>query len=277
MPEMPRLWTDEEVVLMGKTVDVLRKIRTAATQEPSHVLSFVKRGVAAALGNPYWEIRPEMALKDAEQLGDVASRAMALRIAERRDKGEGIQDWQEALQDMVEYYLDYSSSTFAQSTLTNVVGAAFISRLRALNVDPDCLLRYELVDNNNLGVTKVSELSDDRRVVIAPLSGDFLLASTYRHFLKIRNGKTFHLRPAALSKDLTHSTLPLETDDPKLAQAQEVGIYIDTIATGSTGRALHEAVQKKYPEKKVQMPNHTGKDFVQSPKLEAFWRKYGKK
>ena len=184
--------------------------------------------------------------------------------------------WQDTLSDTKNEYGKYKESTFAKTGMLEVVGNSVIGRLRNMSIDPNYMLNWDLTHNNNLGARDINELTRKNKSVISPLSGDYLLACTYSNYLERTRGRSFQVKPAALSRDLKLIVLPKDQEGrPVFELVPEIGIYIDSTDTGKTGRVLFEAIRQEYPETKVHQPPANRTEFKQSRRMINFWRKAG--
>jgi hypothetical protein len=83
---------------------------------------------------------------------------------------------------------------------------------------------------------------------------------------------------SAVTKDegAIHGRVALPKDQngqPVFEQVEQLGIYIDTTRSGSTGKILFEHVTQEYPRKKVYEPPTKFTEFEQSKRIKRYWRK----
>ena len=270
MLHVERLWTDEEILAMPATIDLLRKMRSAAVCEPSFYLRS-RRTLNHLLGGQE-EIHPSQeALSHAEELADAAGDFFAAKISKTTRRKTEYEKWQDLLSDGRRQYRIYGASTYAKTSLGEVA-SAFIGRLRSLHIDPRYTLEWQLLKNNNLGVDSIERLVNKNMGVISPLSGDYVMARVYSSYLRRTRGRSFPTHAAALSRDLLVVTLPVNAGgSPVFEDKSVIGIYIDTTETGNTARALFKHLQTIYPQKEVHEPRFETVEFTRSQKEERYW------
>lgn len=262
------LWTNQQMVGFNNTTLTLRRIRSTATGESP------KQGLLGRFRKDTPTIDSQDALMDAERLGIAAGNFMGARISNTLNGQLEHEEWQDILSDTQKRYEKYDTSTYTRTTMMDVVGNSILGRLRNLHIDPNYMLRWEFVIQNNLGVDHVNELSERGIGILSPLSGDYLLACAYSSYLDRKKGKAFNVRPAALSRNLDTVVLPKDKNNlPALTGSSEIGIYLDAMETGNTGRALFEAISKEYGFKKIHAPKSTNAEFEPSSKIKEFWKK----
>lgn len=266
MPQkLERLWTDKEIDHIEDTITALRKIRSAAVLglEPP------KTGVIGLLANlrgqlPVPEDRQRV-LSDGEDLAHAAAAFLAKRVVKGERDVERRDAWEEVLLRTTEHYGRYPVTTFAK-TSRNEVSQSTIFNLRAMSIDPRYMLNCNLFRENRLGAIDLNSLLAARLVVVAPLSGDLLLAAIHREQVELTRGQSFHLRTAAISKDLKHTVI--SDLKPEMEQGfQAVGIFLDAIESGSTGRVLATSLRDQYPQFTVHEPQTSRVEFVPSQKI----------
>lgn len=265
-----RLWSDEDIIGMDRTVLQLRKMRSAITGDlPSAIFRFrqmVKRALFQT--DTRTETSEEILLK-AENLADAAGDFFAAHLSNITDGSHELELWQHKVSEAEALYGMYKISTYARSSMSDVVGNSIIGRLRNIHIDPEHMLHWDLVKNNNLGSTSVHDLIQKSDIgILAPLSGDYLMASTYSAYLRRTEGKTFPTKAVALNRNLTKIVLP-----EAFQEKSEIGLYIDTTETGNTSRVLFENIQNAYPGEKVHKPNMERVEFSQSKKMRKYWKK----
>jgi hypothetical protein len=274
--EVPRLWTDRELVCLRDTVVNLRKMRTAAL---SRVLPFpvLARNLTAFLQGKELEKRREAqeVLTDARRLTEVAADFLTKRLFKLTPSGQEPEEWTAKLAEYKARYREYPMTTFAKSTLSDVVGNSFIGRLRNLSIDPEYMLEWDLVHNNNLGADSVLGVLQNPPAVISPLSGDYFMAMIYSRYLGFRHGKTFKVEPVILGGDLRKAVLPRTESGQRVFEAEStIAVYVDTTETGRTARALSGHLQGEYGDKTLLHPRGVPLEFVPSRKMKKFWARY---
>jgi hypothetical protein len=273
-----RIFSDGEVEAIFNTVIQLRKMRTAAlaTALPfrvgaSNLVSRLFTGPVVVKKSPH------AVLAEGERLADSAAKFLAGKLSKTVKGQKSIRNfdaWREALGSTEGFYRHYPMSTHAQTSLAETVGRSIIGRTRNLHIDPDYQLKWDLLQNNNLGGRTLGEITEGEVGIISPFSGDYLMAKIYSNFLRMTTGKGFPARAAIVSRDLTQVVLPLDVEDKGVFENRSaVAMYIDTTETGGTGRALHEAIQDAYPGKMIYPPPTEVTEFVQSLKMEFFWER----
>jgi len=272
MPQVERLWKDEEIIGMNLTISLLRRMRSAAvTPIPSRSLRFHR-----ALNHFFRENEeihpPQEALADAQHLATAAGDFFAATISRTAHSTTEFQKWQDFLSDSQKQYNLYTPITYARSILTDVVGNSLIGRMRNLHIDPDYTINWELLKNNNLGAHRIRELLELNIGIFSPLSGDYLMANVYSAYLRRTRDKTFALRTVALSQDLSEMTLPITDEGLPFEEKNIIGIYIDTVQTGNTGRILFAKLQEMYPQKRILPPREEDVPFTPSGKIEKYWQ-----
>ncbi|MBS3169414.1 hypothetical protein J4210_02930 [Candidatus Woesearchaeota archaeon] len=270
MARVQRLWTDLEIAAMPATLSLLRRMRSAAvTSEDSLFINF-KRSINSLFGGNKQIYPPQEALEHAVELADAAGDFFAAKLSKTTQGKKEFEQWQDLLADAKRQYQLYGKMTSARTSLGEVIGFALIGRLRALHIDPDYILQWDLLQNNNLGVTSLGRLCQGDVGVITPLSGDYLLASTYRSYLQRTRDSSFPLHVAAQRRNLSTTILPLSLHD-SLDNLSAVGIYVDTTQTGRTAQALYSALREILPEKTVHEPRFTKTKFTPNKKIERYW------
>ncbi|MBI3485654.1 hypothetical protein HY025_01775 [Candidatus Daviesbacteria bacterium] len=265
MPQtLERLWTDTELDNIESTITNLRRIRSASTcgLEPP------KTGLLAVLSNlrqPPIPIDRQKVLKDGERLADAAASFLATRIIRNEKDQSYMEIWTQLLQETTNQYYRYPIATFARTTKAEVA-VSTIDHLRAISIDPQYVLNWGLFKGNKLGARNLEELLKSNITIIAPFSGDLLLAAIYKTQLDLIKGRSFPLRAAGLSKDLHDSTLP---DFSKIEESnpQEVGIFLDIVQSGHTGKALANALRTSYPSLIVHEPQMKRVEFRPNEKI----------
>ncbi len=261
-----RLWSDSELIDMGQTIEHLRKIRTAAVhglQPPkTGIRGFLERKIGGVLPVP--EDRQQV-LRDGETLANTAAAYLTRRIIRSERDPARKEAWEELLESVHERYGKFPTTSFAQTPGIEVAGST-LSHLRATHVDPSYMLNWDLFVSNNLGYRNLGELLNAPIVVVAPLSGDLLLAAIHRAQIAINRKRTFHLRTAASSKDLRQIVLPDLSEE--LSQSyQEVGIFLDVVDTGRTSQALAGAFRESYPGLQIHLPQTKRIEFQPSKRI----------
>lgn len=267
-----RIWTDRELQGLGNTVITLRKIRTAATAQ----MELPKAGFSGFLSRRFGDDRfpaPEnrlAVLEDAERLGFAAGDYLATRLAHERRDPELLGQWESSISETTTKYGSFPGTTFAKTNNLDVIGST-LSRMRMIVGDPEHMMRWDLLENNRLGVSTIDDLSERDIHIIAPLSGDFLIACVYQATLEKTRGETFKLRAAALSRNLGGAVLaPIET-----GEQTEIGIFMDVIDTTRTGTALHKALMQAYPLATIHLPSSTPTNDVPFKPSARLIRRFG--
>ena len=256
MPTQERLWTNKELDNLLSTIDTLRRLRSATTlgMEP------FPSGIMGTWGR--WR-HPERfqepadrhnVLLDAEDLGIKAGNFLAERLAKDTRDPAKFESWNETLERTRESYKGYEALTFAATGNLEVPGS-IITHMRALHSDPEYMLKFDLLHHNYLGAGNIEGLVQKRLTIVAPLSGDFLLAAVYRAYLEQTRGRTFHLKAAALSRNLQGVVIP---NDELMEENPEIAIFLDVTETGETARALLSALNSSYPDKVIHEPGIEG-------------------
>ncbi|MBI3618458.1 hypothetical protein HY213_00300 [Candidatus Peregrinibacteria bacterium] len=273
MARIERLWKDVEIRGMDETVTRLRRMRTAIFQEETIGLR-LRRKILKVFGKQEPIHSHQDALLHAEQLANAAGDFFAAKISRTMHGTKEFERWQDLLSDAKRQYSVYGISTWARSSLRDVVGNSIIGRLRCLHIDPDFTLAWDLTHNNKFGVRSVQELLRRNDLgIFSPLSGDYLMATMYSSYLRRLKGKTFPVRAVALHEDLSQALFPTDADGHlPFQEKKEIGVYIDTIDTGSTSLALEQFLQKAYPQKIIHPPATASTEFEQSKKMKWFWK-----
>ncbi len=269
---MKRLWTDGEIIAVPATVDLLRRMRSAAvTEKPSVYLR--SRGAINNFWGGHERIHsPQEALAHAEELADAAGDFFAAKLSKTTHRKTEFEKWQDLLSDVKRQYQLYGEMTYARTSVGEVVGNLIIARLRSLHIDPDYTVHWDLFKNNHLGANSIEELVRKDLGIISPLSGDYLMARVYRSYLQRTRIKSFPVHAAALSRDLSVLVLPTTADGHlPFGDKSAIGIYLDTTETGNTARALFEHLQTTYPLKTVHEPKMERTEFTQSKKIRKYW------
>lgn len=272
MSRVKRLWKDEELTGMEETISSLRRMRSAAVTHAPTLSLRIRRTFNHLLGGQEQIYQQQEALSHAEELANAAGDFFAAKISKTTQENTELEKWQDLLSDAGRYYRLYGAITYARTSLIEVVGYSIIGRLRNVHIDPNYMLQWDLLENNNLGADSIEKLVTQDIGVISPLSGDYLMASIYSSYLKRTRGKSFPTRAAALSKDLSVIVLPISADgNVPFEDKSTIGIYIDTTETGETARALFRKLQETYPQKTVHKPKFERTEFTQSKNMERYW------
>lgn len=272
MTRIKRLWTDEELIGMAKTISSLRRMRTAAVTQSSSIFLRLRRACNHFLGGQEQIYSQQEALSHTEELADTAGDFFAAKLSRTTNKNAELEKWQDLVSDATRQYLLYGSTTHARTSLGEVVGTSMIGRLRNINIDPDYMLHWDLIENNNLGVESIEELINQDIGVFSPLSGDYVMARTYSSYLQRTKGKSFPVRAVALNHNLSVIVLPVNADGKlPFEDKPEIGIYMDTTETGETARVTYESLQEAYQQKTVYEPKYARTEFTKSKKMEKFW------
>jgi hypothetical protein len=271
MSPSKRLWTDEEIMSMPKTIELLRRMRSAAVSQPSIGICS-KKALTRLFGGQEQIYSQQEALTHAEEIANAAGDFFAAKLSKTTRGNREFEKWQDLLHNKKRQYKLYGPTTYAKTDLGEVVGNSVISRMRNLDIDANHMLTWDLLENNNLGATTICELVDQDIGVISPLSGDYLMARIYSSYLQRKRGKSFPVRAIALTKDLSVVNLPTNTDDsPVFEDKSAIGIYIDTNETGNTARKIFKYLNQHYPQKTIHPPKFEKVEFVPSKKIER-WR-----
>ncbi len=272
MSQIKRLWKDEELIGMTKTISLLRKMRTAAVMHKPTISLRVRRILNHLLDGQEQIYSQQEALLHAEELADASGDFFAAKLSKTTHGNTEFQRWQDLLSDAGRQYSLYGTTTYARTSLGEVVGNSIIGRLRNVHIDTKYMLQWDLLENNNLGADSIEELINQDIGVISPLSGDYLMASVYSSYLRRTMGKSFPTHASALSRDLSKIVLPVNADGHlPFEDKPAIGIYIDTTQTGDTARALFGMIQESYPQKTIHMPKFQRTEFVQSDRMKKYW------
>ncbi len=272
MSSVPRLWTNEEVRDMQITVYQLRRMRTAAVMTTPTRSLRIWKWLDHAVGGSEKIYSQQEALTHAQELADAAADYFAANISNTKKGTVEKQKWQDLLNDSQRQYALYDTTTYAGTNQLQVVKYDLINRLRNLHIDPEYMLRWDLLENNNLGAPSFSAVLNQSMGIISPLSGDYLVASTYSSYLRRTGRRTFPTRAVALSKDLSEMFLPTNEGKLPFEDQSVIGIYIDVTETGNTARALFRKLQETYPKKRIHKPNTKRVEFTPSKKIDKFWK-----
>lgn len=273
MKTLHRLWHDEEIMGTLQTIQCLRQMRTAATLDTLPITLKTRNLVRRVVGGDIIQLgNPQLVLAEAERLADRAADYFAHSLHKKSETKGKYELWRDHLSEAEKTYEDFDPTSFANTSPKEVI-ISIMGALSALRIDPDHLLHNELVTANHLGFRRLEHIGQVKSAVIAPLSGDYLLASTFSKYLGER-GQSFSTHAVALSPDLTKAVFPSDLE-ARLADIDSIGIYLDTVQTGRTGSSLHQKLQDKLDGKKiVHAPNSKKVPFKESPETEAFWKSY---
>ena len=272
MSHVKRLWNDKELIGMNETIHRLRKMRSAVVTPESSIPLRLKKAFNHLLGGQEKIYLPQEVLEQAKELADAASDFFAAKLSRTNQRNKEFEKWHDLLSAADRQYHLYGITTYARSSLRDVVGNSLIGRMRHVYIDPDYMLNWDLLKNNHLGASSIEKLIEQDLGVISPLSGDYLMASFYSSYLRRTRGKSFSAHAAALSSDLSKVVLPVNASGkPAFKEKSAIGIYIDTTATGNTAQALFTAIQAVYSGKKVYRPKLEDTKFTQSEKMESYW------
>ena len=273
MASVERLWTDQELRDLNDTVINLRRIRTAAT-------AHLQDGPVNKLFSRFRDSQPptnedrQIMLLDAEVLAAAAGDFFATKISRVTNGQVEKQGWLDALSDTRASYKKVKPTTAARTKPIEVADIV-VDHLRALSIDPMYVLNWELFTFNNVGATDIAELIKGHIGIISPLSGDFLVASTYCSYLDQINGKSFPLKPSAPTRNLEMVVLPVDEHGKGVFEdLPEVAIYLDVYETGNTGLALIRSLKEAYPSHVVHEPDiEVARElkFEPSKKMQDFW------
>lgn len=275
MAKIERLWSDQELIAMEATVVSLRKIRTATTTKPEEqkkgIIKFFPLVRESRSRLPQKD--KEVVLFDAEKLANTAAYFFALKISKTASGDREKQEWQDTLSDTNKKYGKLSPTTYARTTKQDVT-VSLVGHLRHLSIDPSYMLKWDLLQANHLGAQTIEQLVDGTIGVISPLSGDYLLANTYSKYLELLKKKKFPVKPAACSSDLTFIVLPVDSEGKNIfGHLSQIGIYLDAVDTGNTGKALYQFLKQVYPTHIVHEPIAQKIEFIPSKKMRNFWKK----
>ncbi|GEM_PF-2740734 len=266
-----RLWTEKELNGMSQTVSTLRRMRSAATLDKTTLGLRMRKKINNLLGGKEKIYSPQEALADAEELGYVAGDFFAAKLSKTTHGKTEFEKWQDLLSDAEKQYTLYGETTYAGTGIVEVAGQLLIGRMRTLHIDSQHMLEWDLLENNNLGAQSIQQLINQDVGIISPLSGDYLMSSIYSSYLQRTRGNSFAIRPAALSEDLTDLVLPLDKKSNfPFENKSAIAIYVDTIATGNTAKALFKHLQGLYPQKIIP-PNLKRKEYYPSDKITKYW------
>jgi hypothetical protein len=261
---LERLWTDQQLISLDNTVKQLRRTRTVATS-PDSEKGFVGRLLHRNESTP---IDRQAVLLDARNLANNASDFFAAKISQSSDGEYEFELWQDTLSDSEKRYKG-KQTTYARTQPVEV-GLSMISTLRLLTVDKYSIMKFWLADYNNLGITSPNELDNSRIGVVAPLSGDYLMASLLRNML-LRSGKEgFPLRLAALNSKLDNILFEEGQMGEDFKNLPAIGIFLDAIQTTNTGNIIYAAVHEQFPTKDIYKPKITSTEFKPSSKIRKF-------
>lgn len=262
-----RLWTDEELFGIERTLVNLRRMRTAATcglEPPKTGIRAYLSTIREFLEGPIPEDRQKV-LSDAQNLAGSAGYVFA-DISTRNGRDAVRQEeWRDLLRQTTEQYARYPTTTFAR-TRKQAATLSIMGHLKAMTADPEYVLNWDLFRTNNLGSRNVQSLLRRNITVVAALSGDLFMAAIYRAYLDVTRGKSFDLRAAAMDKDLKYFTLP-DLSDLALDRKREVGIFLDIVETGKTSRAMLNALRSSYPDLKIHIPRSQRIEYQPNRKI----------
>ncbi len=265
MKELPRLWSDQELDDITNTISQLRRIRTASTigleKESNKISSFLNR-IYRPVEVPSPEER-QLRLQDSEQLGIAAADFFVARVAQTSNGMHEREKWKDTLSDVTSTYKQYPATTYAR-TATTAVAVSTLQHLRYLSIDPSYLVNWDLFQLNNVGSRNTNELFSGKVGIISPLSGDYLMACTYRSYFDKTKGKIIQLKPAAGSLHLQEIVLPMNPDESNAFEnLPEIAIYLDVFKTGNTGRALLNSLHEAYPHHLIHEPDFDSASSLQ--------------
>lgn len=267
-----RIWTNQELRDLGSTVQILRRIRTATTAQ----MEPPKRGVVGFFGKLLGEREfptPDnrlAVLEEAERLGFAAGNYLATRFIRDNRDGQLLKAWESVLDETSVKYSDFPETTFAKTKNIDVIGST-LARMRVIYGDPSHMIKWDLFENNRLGASSIDALLTKKVTIIAPLSGDFLIAAVYQTYLEKTRRKTFKLKAAALSRNLKGVVLP----DLGNQSDKEIGIYMDVVDSTKTGTALLHAAREEYPLARIHTPSTTPTNDIPFRPSARLIRKFG--
>lgn len=175
--------------------------------------------------------------------------------------------WDEALEHRRDIYKHYpaitSSGTSKGRTVLN-----FMKFIRLMDANPSYIIKYLMTEMNHLGHKKLKDLRSDELRIVAPLSTDYLMLATINGYYRAWGRSGFNTQAIALSQDHSKTILPRKQErsaEPTLLRA--IGIFQDSIDTGSTGHTIYQALQEAHPKKHIYTPNQTAPPFSDTERI----------
>src|SRR3989338_4157859 len=113
MSQVKRLWTDDEITAMPATIDLLRRMRSAAVTEKPSVYLRSRRVLNNFWGGHERIYSPQEALAHAEELADAAGDFFAAKLSKTTHGKTEFEKWQDLLSDAERQYQIYRGVTYA--------------------------------------------------------------------------------------------------------------------------------------------------------------------
>ncbi|MCH8519241.1 MAG: hypothetical protein LAT82_00610 [Nanoarchaeota archaeon] len=246
------IWKDSNhLYLLSQTVQNLRRMRTACVSSGLTFSQKLNKNINNFAGGNQREISPKQAYQDAQELANLMSSISSKGVIMGEMDDKLIRDIEIFLQDSTKDYGLYEEGTFSGAGMQNVIFRSMKGRMKCLTYDPEHFLTWELTINNNLGNNKslTDALSKEMPSVVAPLSGDYLLALIYSKYLEQTRGKSFEIAPIMLSSDLETYYYPKDNlEKLPYLNKRKIGVYTDTKDSGSTIERLDEILRQVYKE-----------------------------
>lgn len=162
-----RLWSDEELIILTKTMNIFRKMRTSATSQNSLFRGGVR--LNNLLGGSKVLIEPQVTMEEVQQLGTLFGEFYGSVLANRGNKKGNFSNLQNCLREAEKRYSSFGAATYSGAGLRNSIGDSMIGRFRFLREKPDSFLTWDLTENNHLGATSLDDLIEEDIGIIAPL------------------------------------------------------------------------------------------------------------
>lgn len=223
-------------ILVG-TIDTLRKIRTVASPGDSRFQFNSK---------PY----PEVPIGNAQGLAVAAGNYLALRATNLDNGRQEREEWQDILSDVSRFYAQEKGTSFTRNDPSGAALSVY-KTVNQLTVCTDVSLGWMFSAKNNFGYNAINRLLDSFVGVVAPLSGDYLQATFYRAYFALTRDRTFPLKLAVPSAKLRRVLLQRGNLGKPFDEIEEIGIFLDIVETGETGRSVYNSLKKEYPDKLI--------------------------
>lgn len=170
-------------------------MRTACVSSGLTISQRLNKTINNFAGGNQREISPKQAYQDARELAELMSSITSRGVIEGKLDDRLIQKLGLFLNDSTKDYGLYEEGTFSGAGMHSVIYRSIKGRMKCLTYDSEHLLTWELTINNNLGENRnlTDLLSKEMPSVVAPLSGDYLLALIYSKYLQQTRGKSFEV------------------------------------------------------------------------------------
>lgn len=259
--------------LLLNTLDRLHTMQEAATPIILPIkYSFMNRIFHLLCPQPVVPKPRQEILKDARELADTFAEFAASWTL---GKPETDAQYNACRRKLAEHEKTYSGFDDRSATGASSYYAteALYKRLESLHKEPEEILQWDLMENNRLGVDGIAELLRCKTAIVAPLSADYLMLSTYRNYIRETMKQIIPIYPVLLTCEDAEPIIVPEGFHSGLEKAQKVAIYTDATESGSTGQALYEALRPLCGDR-LQAPDTTWCTSEDEKGLEKGWADY---